>query len=62
MMTRSKVAVLRTTPATVLEDYRRVCELAGMKEKHIYEEWRANTHWGQLFQRYQREGCLAQAL
>jgi uncharacterized protein (DUF362 family) len=21
--------------------------------------WRENTHWGQLFQRYQREGCLS---
>ncbi len=23
------------------------------------EDWRANTPWGQLFQRYQREGYLA---
>jgi uncharacterized protein (DUF362 family) len=30
-----------------------------LKEKHIYENWRANTAWGQLFQRYQREGHLA---
>src|SRR5512137_2601280 len=30
-MTRSKVAVLRTTPQTVLGDYERLCELAGMK-------------------------------
>ena len=30
-MTKSKVAVLRTKPATVLEDYGRLCELAGMK-------------------------------
>jgi hypothetical protein len=29
------------------------------KEKHIYEDWRANTPWGRLFQRYQREGHLA---
>ncbi len=33
-----------------------------LKEKHIYEEWRASTPWGQLFQRYQREGCLAPLL
>ncbi|MGC8786035.1 MAG: DUF362 domain-containing protein [Anaerolineae bacterium] len=32
MTTKSKVAVLRTTPQTVLEDYQRLCELAGMKE------------------------------
>ena len=30
MQTRSKVAVLRTQPETVLEDYTRLCELAGM--------------------------------
>ena len=28
----SKVAVLRTTPETVLDDYQRLCELAGMRE------------------------------
>ena len=31
-MTKSKVAILRTTPETVLADYQRLCELAGMKE------------------------------
>jgi len=31
-MNKSKVAVLRTSPATVLDDYRRLCELAGMEE------------------------------
>jgi uncharacterized protein (DUF362 family) len=31
-MQRSKVAVLRTTPQTVLDDYVRLCELAGMKD------------------------------
>jgi len=30
-MTKSKVAVLRTKPETVLQDYARLCELAGMK-------------------------------
>ena len=30
-MTGSRVAVLRTRPETVLDDYRRLCELAGMK-------------------------------
>jgi uncharacterized protein (DUF362 family) len=33
-----------------------------LKEKHIYEEWRANTPWGHLFQKYQEEGCLAPQL
>ncbi len=31
-MTKSRVAVLRTKPETVLQDYQRLCELAGMKE------------------------------
>ena len=31
-MQKSTVAVLRTQPDTVLEDYRRLCELAGMRE------------------------------
>ena len=31
-----------------------------LKEKHIYEQWRAETQWGQLFQRYQEEGTLAE--
>ena len=29
-MSASRVAVLRTKPETVLEDYRRLCELAGI--------------------------------
>ena len=32
-----------------------------LKEKHLYEDWRANTSWGQLFERYQRDGTLASA-
>jgi uncharacterized protein (DUF362 family) len=31
-MAKSKVAVLRTTPETVLSDYQRLCELAGMQQ------------------------------
>jgi uncharacterized protein (DUF362 family) len=31
-MVKSQVAVLRTTPETVLDDYQRLCELAGMRE------------------------------
>jgi uncharacterized protein (DUF362 family) len=30
-----------------------------LKEKHLYEEWRASTSWGQLFELYQRDGTLA---
>lgn len=31
-MSKSTVAVLRTTPQTVLDDYQRLCQLAGMKQ------------------------------
>jgi len=31
-VTKPKVAILRTTPETVLDDYQRLCELAGMRE------------------------------
>jgi len=30
-----------------------------LKEKHVYEDWRANTDWGQLFARYQEKGFLS---
>ncbi len=29
-MAKAKVAILRTKPETVVEDYRRLCSLAGM--------------------------------
>ncbi len=32
IMEKTKVAVLRTTPETVLDDYRKLCELAGMRD------------------------------
>ena len=35
-MKKSKVALLKTSPDTVLEDYQRLCELAGMKEALRY--------------------------
>lgn len=31
-MQKSKIAILRTKPETVLQDYQRLCELAGMKD------------------------------
>jgi hypothetical protein len=30
-----------------------------LKEKHIYQDWRANTAWGQLFTQYQEKGFLS---
>ena len=35
------------------------CVHWSLREKHNYEYWRANTSWGQLFARYQREGVIA---
>lgn len=32
-----------------------------LKYRKIYESWRAETPWGQLFQRYQEEGALEEA-
>jgi hypothetical protein len=30
-----------------------------LKERYVYEDWRANTAWGRLFQLYQEQGYLA---
>ncbi len=51
-MNKSKVAVLRTTPETVLEDYQRLCELAGMEEaldKSAVTILKDNISWHLLF-------------
>jgi hypothetical protein len=32
-----------------------------LKEKRIYQDWLANTGWGQMFQEYQRKGYLVEA-
>jgi uncharacterized protein (DUF362 family) len=29
-----------------------------LKDRHIYEDWRANTAWGRMFQQYQQAGFL----
>jgi uncharacterized protein (DUF362 family) len=33
-----------------------------LKEKHVYEKWKAETAWGQLFSRYQTEHVLTQTI
>ena len=30
-----------------------------MRDKRVFEQWCAQTHWGQLFERYRAEGSLA---
>ena len=29
-----------------------------LKEKHVYEHWRATTEWGRMFARYQEKGFM----
>ena len=33
-----------------------------LRYKRVAEQWRAGTAWGELFQQYQRQGCLAPAI
>ena len=51
---RSRLVAIPTLISSVEHDYIHW----PLKEKHIYEDWLANTGWGHLFQRYQQEGCL----
>ncbi len=30
-----------------------------LKDKKVFDDWRVETHWGQLFDRYQAEGTMA---
>jgi uncharacterized protein (DUF362 family) len=30
-----------------------------LRERRVFERWQAETPWGELFQRYKREGCLS---
>ena len=30
-----------------------------LKDRQVFEKWKAGTSWGQMFERYQREGTLA---
>ena len=51
-MNKSKVAVLRTSPETVLKDYQRLCDLAGMEEaldKSATTILKDNISWHLLF-------------
>jgi uncharacterized protein (DUF362 family) len=51
-MSRSKVAVLRTTPATVLEDYHRVMNLAGYQDviaREVDTALKINISWHFFF-------------
>ena len=30
-----------------------------LRDRHVFEQWRQTTHWGQLFEHYQAHGTLA---
>ena len=32
-----------------------------LRDRHVFEQWRQTTHWGQLFEHYQTHGTLASA-
>jgi len=51
-MAKAKVAILRTTPQTVLEDYQRLCELAGLDkamDKSAKTILKDNITWHNVF-------------
>ena len=50
---KPKVAILRTSPATVLDDYQRLDVLHWrLKERRVYERWLEESEWGKLFHDY----------
>jgi len=52
---RSPIVVIPTFIGEVEQDY----VYWPLKFKSVYAYWRANTTWGQLFQKYQQAGVLA---
>ncbi|MCL4393877.1 MAG: DUF362 domain-containing protein [Chloroflexi bacterium] len=52
---RSPIVAIPTLIGEIEQDYMHW----PLKFKGVAERWRENTTWGQLFQRYQKEGCLA---
>jgi len=55
LVLRTPLVVIPTFIGEVEQDYL----YWPLKFKSVSEHWRVNTDWGRLFQRYQREGCLA---
>ncbi len=55
MVLRTPLVVVPTFIGEVEQDYM----YWPLKFKRVADQWRAETSWGQLFQKYQRLGCLA---
>jgi len=55
LVLRTPLVIVPTFIGEVEQDYM----FWPLKYKAIAAEWRLHTEWGALFQRYQREGCLA---
>jgi uncharacterized protein (DUF362 family) len=54
LVLRTPLVIVPTLIAEVEQDYL----YWPLKYRAIAAEWRSNTEWGRLFERYQREGCL----
>ena len=54
LVLRTPLVVIPTFIGEVEQDY-----MYWPLKKAIADRWRQETTWGQLFQHYQREGCLA---
>jgi uncharacterized protein (DUF362 family) len=57
LLFRTPLVVVPTLIGEIEQDYL----YWPLKFRKVYEQWRVETGWGQLFQRYQREGHLAPA-
>ncbi len=55
LLFRTPIVAIPTFIGEVEQDYM----FWPFKYKAIADRWREETTWGQLFQQYQREGCLA---
>ena len=57
-MLRTPLVVVPTLIGEIEQDYM----YWPLKYKSVAAKWRTETSWGQLFERYQREGFLAREL
>ena len=57
LVLRTPLVIVPTFIGEVEQDYM----YWPLKFKQVAEQWRVDTAWGQLFQQYQRLGCLAPA-
>ena len=58
LVLRTPLVIIPTLIGEIEQDYL----YWPLKYKAIAEQWRLHTTWGELFQRYQEQGCLAETL